>query len=68
MQLNSIFLKKIEELKNRKLLFMPPTKKFLLETQHRIMKTITSGNKNFNILAGASACATAIKIQHALEY
>ena len=62
-----IFDKKIEELKNRKLLFMPPTKKFLLETQHRIMKTISSGNRNFNILAGASVCAIAIKIQHALE-
>jgi Fanconi anemia group M protein len=66
-QLIAIFNRKVEELKNRKLLFMPPTKKFLLETQHRIMRTISSGNKNFNILAGASACAIAIKIQHALE-
>jgi len=62
-----IFNKKIEELKNRKLLFMPPTKKFLLDTQRRIMAAISSGNRNFNLMAGASACAIAIKIQHALE-
>lgn len=65
--LKNIFLKKVGELKNRKLLFTPPTKKFLLETQGRIMKAIVSGNKNFNLLAGASACAVAIKLQHALE-
>jgi len=65
--LNTIFTKKIDELKNRKLLFTPPTKKFLLETQHRIMRSIATGNKHFNLLAGASACAIAIKIQHALE-
>jgi Fanconi anemia group M protein len=65
--LKVIFDKKVEELKNRKLLFMPPTKKFLLECQHRIMKAISSGNKHFNLLVGASACASAIKIQHALE-
>jgi Fanconi anemia group M protein len=46
---------------------MPPTKKFLLETQARIMKAISSGNRNLNMLLGASACAVAIKIQHALE-
>lgn len=65
--LQNIFKRKVEELKNRKLLFMPPTKKFLLETQRRIMTAISSGNRNFNLLAGASACAQAIKLQHALE-
>jgi Fanconi anemia group M protein len=65
--LKKIFDKKTEELKNRKLLFTPPTKKFLLETQHRIMAAISSGNRNFNLLAGASACAIAVKLQHALE-
>lgn len=59
--------KKIEELRNRKLLFMPATKKNLLELQHKIMRAIATGNKHFNLLAGASACATAIKLQHALE-
>ncbi len=65
--LQRIFNKKAEELKNRKLFFMPPTKKFLLEAQMRIMRAISSGNRNFNLLAGASCCAIAIKVQHALE-
>jgi len=65
--LKIIFDKKTNELKNRRLLFGPPTKKFLLETQARIMKSISSGNKHFNLLSGASACSQAIKLQHALE-
>jgi len=65
--LNKIYTKKIEELKNRKLLFGPATKKTLLELQHRIMAAVSSGNRHFNFLAGASACAQAIKLQHALE-
>jgi len=31
------------------------------------MRAISTGNRHFNILSGASACAIAIKIQHALE-
>lgn len=65
--LKKIYDKKIEELKNRKLLFMPPTKKYLLECQSKIMRSIASGNKHFNLLLGASACAVAIKVGHALE-
>lgn len=65
--LKEIFNRKVEELKNRKLLFQPATKKNLLELQHRIMKAISTGNKHFNLLSGASACAQTIKIQHALE-
>ena len=65
--LKKLFDKKVTELQNRKLLFMPPTKKFLLELQNRIMKAIASGNKNFNLFSGASACAQTIKLQHALE-
>lgn len=65
--LNNIFIKKADELKNRKLLFGPITKKTLLETQKRIMAAISSGNRNFNLLAGASACSQAVKLQHALE-
>ncbi|MEM4230738.1 MAG: DEAD/DEAH box helicase [Candidatus Pacearchaeota archaeon] len=61
------FNKKIEELKNRNLLFGPVNKITLLECQHRIMKAIASGNKHFNLLLGASACAQALKLQHALE-
>ena len=65
--LKKLFIKKIEELKTRKLLFGPPMKKTILETQARIMKAISSGNKHFNLLMGASACSQAIKIEHALE-
>ena len=28
---------------------------------------MSTGNRNFNVLAGASSCATAIKLQHAIE-
>jgi len=62
-----IFDKKVSELKNRKLLFSMPTKIALLETQGRIMKSISGGNKNFNMLLGASACAQVIKLQYAME-
>ncbi len=65
--LSEIFKRRAEELKNRKLLFAMPTKTNLLELQHRIMKSIASGNKHFNLLKGASICAQAIKLQHALE-
>ncbi|MFH1248877.1 MAG: DEAD/DEAH box helicase [archaeon] len=65
--MEEIFKRKAEELKNRKLLFAPPTKKNLLELQGSIMNSISSGNKHFNLLKGASVCAQAIKVQHALE-
>lgn len=59
--------KKIEEIKNRKLLFLPPTKKNILDLQRKIMTMISSGNRHFNILSGASACAQIIKLQYCLE-
>lgn len=59
--------KKIEELRNRKLLFAPATKKNVLELQRKIMTMISTGNRHFNILAAASACAQAIKLQYCLE-
>ena len=59
--------KKIEELKNRKLLFQPATKKNILELQRKIMGRILSGDRHFNILAGVSACAQSIKLQYCLE-
>lgn len=65
--LKIIYDSKLEELKNRKLLFGMTTKKTLLDTQMRIMRAISSGNKHFNLLLGASACAQAIKVQHAIE-
>lgn len=65
--LKSIISSKIEELKNRNLLFGPPNKITLLETQKKIMSQISKGNKNFNLLLGASSCAQAIKMEYALE-
>jgi len=65
--LKKLFDRYIEELKYRKVLFGPATKTGLIELQKRIMGTLSRGNKNFNYLLGASACAQAIKLQHALE-
>ena len=62
-----IFDKKVEELKNRKLLFFPGNKKTLIDLQKKIMANILSGNRNIHMLAGASACAQALKVQHAIE-
>ena len=57
----------IEELRYRSVLFGPANKTRLLELQKRISGTLARGNKNYNYMLGASACAQAIKIQHALE-
>ncbi|MDD5191822.1 MAG: DEAD/DEAH box helicase family protein [Candidatus Nanoarchaeia archaeon] len=65
--IKKLYEKKVEELKNRKLIFRPANKITLLETQGRIMKSILSGNRNFNYLSGASACAQAIKLSHLIE-
>jgi len=65
--LKKVYLRKVEELKNRKLLFGPPIKRTILETQRNIMKAISSGNRHFNLLMGASAASQAIKLEHALE-
>jgi len=65
--IKTMYKKKIEELKNRKLLFEPPTKTNILKLQSRIMQTISSGNKHFNLLVGASVCAQAIKLSHLIE-
>jgi ERCC4-related helicase len=65
--LQKLFDRYIEELRYRKVLYGPVTKISLIELQKKIMGTISRGNKNYNYLLGASACAQAIKIQHALE-
>jgi len=57
----------IEELKRRKVLWTIPSKTKLIELQKRLMAGISRGNRNFNYMLGVSACAQAIKIQHALE-
>jgi len=65
--IKGIYNRKIEELKNRKLLFGPPIKTNILELQRKMMASITSGNKHFNMLVGVSVCAQAIKLSHLIE-
>ena len=65
--LTKLFDRYVEELRYRKVLFGPSTKTGLIELQKKIMGTLSRGNKNFNYMLGASACAQAIKLQHAQE-
>jgi ERCC4-related helicase len=65
--IKELYQKKIDELKNRKLLFKPPIKTNIIELQQKLMSTISRGNKDFNYLLGASACAQAIKLSHLIE-
>ncbi len=65
--LGELFQRYIEELKIRNVLFGPVSKTGLIKLQKSISGTISRGNRNFNYMLGASACAQAIKIQHALE-
>jgi len=62
-----IYKKKVEELKNRKVLFGYVSKTRLLECQRKIFHALTSGTKSPNIMRSASVCAQAIKLQYALE-
>lgn len=62
-----LFNRYIEELKNRKLFFGPASKTNLLSLQKRLSLELSKGSKNYNFMIGASICAQAIKIQHALE-
>jgi ERCC4-related helicase len=62
--LEEIYNRKISELKHRKVLFGYPSKTMLLKTQGRLMGK--RGKKNFNDMLAVSACATALKISHAL--
>jgi len=62
--LEEIYNKKIAELKRRKAIFGYPSKTTLLKTQGRLMGK--PGKKSFNDMLAVSACATALKISHAL--
>ena len=57
----------IDELRYRKVLYGPSTKTGLIQLQKKIMGTLAKGLTNYNYMLGASACAQAIKIQHAIE-
>ena len=65
--LKKIYEQKISDLKSRNLLYGPTNKITLLETQKRIMRGIAQGSQNYNLFHAASSCATAIKVQHAME-
>lgn len=64
--LNKLINQYIEELRFRKILFGPASKTRLLLLQKEISRNLSSGSKNYNYMLGASACAQAIKLQHAL--
>lgn len=57
----------VDELKSRGLLYDIPTKVNLIKLQNKISLLLSRGERNFNIFKGMSACASAIKLQHALE-
>ncbi|MFC1710539.1 DEAD/DEAH box helicase [Nanoarchaeota archaeon] len=65
--LKKIFDKYIEELKSRKILWKYPSKIELINLQKKMGASVARGNRNFNYFRGMSACAQAIKLQHALE-
>jgi Fanconi anemia group M protein len=57
----------VDELKSRGLLYEIPTKVNLIKLQNKMIHLMSMGNKNFNVFKGMSACANAIKLQHAME-
>ncbi|MGD9276641.1 MAG: DEAD/DEAH box helicase [Candidatus Pacearchaeota archaeon] len=65
--LNKLYNQYIEELKKRKVLFGIINKTRLLKLQKEISSSLARGNRNFNYMLAASACAQAIKLQHAIE-
>jgi len=63
--LKRIYESKVEQLRNRRLLFEQSNKIVLLQLQQRL--AAQASPSNFNALVGMSLCAQAIKISHALE-
>jgi len=57
----------VDELRNRKVFYGPLTKTELIKLQKKLILSIAKGNRNYNNLLAASACAQAIKLQHSLE-
>ncbi|MEK6906737.1 MAG: DEAD/DEAH box helicase [Nanoarchaeota archaeon] len=62
-----LFNNYIDELKSRRVLFGPYSKIDLINLQKKISLSLSHSGTNYNYMLGASACAQAIKIQHALE-
>ncbi|MEK6926404.1 MAG: DEAD/DEAH box helicase [Nanoarchaeota archaeon] len=65
--LRKIFDNYVEELRKRSVLFGAASKTELINLQKRLMSSISRDSTNFNSLLAASACAQAVKLQHALE-
>ncbi len=65
--LKKLFNEYVQELKNRGVLWINPSKTGLIELQKKLMGTISRGNKNYNYLLAVSSCSNAIKLQHAME-
>ncbi|MEK6842711.1 MAG: DEAD/DEAH box helicase, partial [Nanoarchaeota archaeon] len=65
--LKALFNRYVEELRSRHVLFGFASKVELINLQKKISGMLLRGNKNFNYFHASSACAQAIKIQHALE-
>lgn len=62
--LNSLYLKKVNQLKNMGMLYGPATKISLLTLQKKLFAQTSKGG---SIFAALSICAQAIKISHAIE-
>jgi Fanconi anemia group M protein len=63
--LNKLFGEYVDEIKKRGLLYAPATKTNLIKLQKNLMDP--KKHKELNELLGISACAVAIKLQHAIE-
>ncbi len=65
--LKKLHNKYADDLRSRNLLFGPATKLNLIKLQGKLAGLLSSGERNFSIFKGMSSCASAIKLQHALE-
>jgi len=65
--LKTLFERYVNELRMKNVLFGNSSKIELINLQGKISRILSSGNQNFSYYSAASACAQAIKIQHALE-
>ncbi|MBU2497093.1 MAG: DEAD/DEAH box helicase [Nanoarchaeota archaeon] len=66
--LHKVLEKRIEELRNRGLLYTKViNKRTFIELQQKLMRASFSGNKHFHVLKGVSLVSEVLKVQHAIE-
>ncbi len=65
--LRKLFDSLVRELKNRNLLWGNSSKTGLIELQKKLILDISRGKRDYNHLLAMAACASAIKLQHAIE-